>query len=102
MRTLKIMRTKLKSEQEVRKYDHVIKFLGERMEYFNTDHLKLIVEAKQIDPVNDARQWARVLRSAASRGLCCKTDIYQKSQYRNTNNIPRCQWKKSEEGGKNE
>ena len=88
------MKTKLKNEQEVKKYDQVIKFLGERMEYFNTDHLKLIVESKQIDPVNDSREWAGVLRSAQSRGLCLKTDVYQKSAYRGSNNIPRAQWRR--------
>ena len=74
------------------KYDGVIKFLAEQMTMFSTDHLRLLVEAKQIGKVPDSRDWARVLRSAQSRGLCRKTEVYQKSNLRGSNNIPRAMW----------
>ena len=35
---------------------------------FNTDHLRLCVEAKGLEQCEDPRDWARVLRRAASRG----------------------------------
>ena len=37
----------------------------------------------------DKRDYARVLRSAAARGLCRKTDIYKRSNIKGNNNIPR-------------
>lgn len=81
------------------KYDPVINFLAEKMEMFSTDHLRLLVEAKSLEPVKDSRDWSRVLRSAASRGLCKKTDQYQKSNFRGNNTIPRALWCRPEEGG---
>ena len=74
------------------KYDGVIKFLTEQMTMFSTDHLRLLVDAKQIDKVPDSRDWSRILRSAQSRGLCKKTEVYQKSNLRGSNNIPRAMW----------
>lgn len=82
----------MKKSLPITKYDDVIKFLTSTMTLFNTDHLRLIIEAKQIEPCNDKRDYARVLRSAASRGLCRKTDIYQRSNLRGSNNIPRAMW----------
>lgn len=82
----------------ITKYDGVIKFLAEEMTMFNTDHVRLLVDAKQIDKVPDSRDWSRVLRSAQSRGLCKKTDIYQKSNLRGANNIPRCMWTHPKKG----
>ena len=82
----------MKKSLPITKYDEVIKFLSEKMVLFNTDHLRLLVDAKQIDKVPDSRDWARVLRSAQSRGLCRKTEVYQKSNLRGSNNIPRAMW----------
>lgn len=74
------------------KYDGVIKLLTRAMVLFNTDHLRLCIEAKGIEACTDKRDYARVLRSAASRGLCRKTDNYQRSNLRGSNNIPRAMW----------
>ena len=82
------------------KYDQIIKFLTDKMNLFSTDHLRLLVEAKNIEKVKDPRDWSRVLRSAASRGLCKKTDNYQKSNFRGNNNIPRALWTGPDDGGK--
>lgn len=62
------------------------------MTLFNTDHLRLCIEAKGMEQCDDRRDYARVLRSAASRGLCKKTPVYQKSNLRGSNNIPRAMW----------
>jgi len=45
----------------------------------------------------DKRDYARVLRSAASRGLCRKTDNYKRSLIRGNNNIPRVCWSAPDE-----
>ena len=82
----------MKKTYPITKYDGVIKFLAEKMTMFSTDHLRLLVDGKQIDKVPDSRDWARVLRSAQSRGLCKKTDVYQRSNLRGSNNIPRAMW----------
>ena len=82
----------MKNSLQITKYDKVIEFLTKRMKMFNTDHLRLMVEAKGLDQCDDARDWARVLRSAAARGICKKTEIYQKSNLRSSNNIPRAMW----------
>ena len=74
------------------KYDSVIKLLTKVMALFNTDHLRLVIEAQGLEERTDKRDYARVLRSAASRGLCRKTDVYQKSNLRGSNNIPRAMW----------
>jgi len=90
--TLSNIQKTMKQSYPITKYDGVIKFLAEQMTMFSTDHLRLLVDAKQIDKVPDSRDWARVLRSAQSRGLCKKTDVYQRSNLRGSNNIPRAMW----------
>jgi len=82
----------MKTSLPITKYDGVIKFLTDAMVMFNTDHLRLMVEAKGLEQCKDKRDWARVLRSAASRGLCKKTEVYQKSHLRGSNNIARAMW----------
>jgi|TARA_B100000959_G_scaffold278600_1_gene337242 hypothetical protein len=82
------------------KYDGVIRMLTQVMSLFNTDHLRLLIEAKGLEERTDKRDYARVLRSAASRGLCRKTDIYKRSNIRGNNNIPRMMWCAPEEEAK--
>ena len=79
------------------KYDGVIKLLTKVMSLFNTDHLRLLIEAKGLEEKTDKRDYARVLRSAASRGLCRKTDNYKRSLIRGNNNIPRVCWSAPDE-----
>ena len=79
------------------KYDSVIKLLTKVMSLFNTDHLRLVIEAQGLEAHGleartDKRDYARVLRSAAARGLCRKTDIYKRSNIKGNNNIPRVMW----------
>ena len=74
------------------KYDSVIKLLTKVMSLFNTDHLRLVIEAQGLEERTDKRDYARVLRSAASRCLCRKTDIYKRSNIKGNNNIPRVMW----------
>ena len=74
------------------KYDSVIKLLTKVMSLFNTDHLRLVIEAQGLEERTDKRDYARVLRSAAARGLCRKTDIYNRSNIKRNNNIPRVMW----------
>lgn len=87
----------MKKSYPITKYDGIIKFLTQATVLFNTDHLRLLIEAKGIEECTDKRDYARVLRSAASRGLCRKTNNYQRSNLRGSNNIPRAMW-----SGKNE
>ena len=86
------MSEKINKHEQNEKYEQAINFLNKHMRLYSTDHLKLVVEAKQLGSVPDSRDWARVLRSGASRGLCKKTEIYQKSNFKNVNNIPRAMW----------
>ena len=74
------------------KYDSVIKLLTKVMSLFNTDHLRLIIEAQGLEERTDKRDYARVLRSAAARGLCRNTDINKRSNIKGNNNIPRVMW----------
>ena len=82
----------MKNSFPITKYDGVIDFLTKQMLMFNTDHLRLCVEAKGLEQCDDPRDWARVLRSAEARGKCKKTEVYQKSNLRGSNNIPRAMW----------
>ena len=88
LNTLKIMKNSYPNTD----YDEVIKLLTKTMTLFNTDHLRLCIDVKGMEQCKDKRDYARVLRSAASRGLCRKTDVYQKSNLRGSNNIPRAMW----------
>ena len=54
--------------------------------------LRLVIEAQGLEERTDKRDYARVLKSAASRGLCRKTDIYKRSNIKGNNNIPRVMW----------
>ncbi len=82
----------MKRSNPLTEYDTLIKFLANKMRMFNTDHLKLLIDAKSVEPCTDQRDYSRVLRSAASRGLIKKTDVYQKSLWRGSNNLARCMW----------
>ena len=74
------------------RYDGIIKLLTKSFRMWNTDHLRLCIEAKGMKNPDNKRDFARVLRSAASRGLCKKLDQYQRSLLRNQTNIPRAMW----------
>ena len=79
-------------QKDTNKLDDLIRFLCRKTLYFNTDVLRLCAEVKGVKLTENKSDLARALRSAASRKICRKLDLYKKSTLKSSNNIPRAQW----------
>ena len=82
----------ISSGEDTNKFDDLIRFLCNKTVYFNTDVLRLCAEVKGVELPENKSDLARALRSAASRKICRKLELYKRSTLKSSNNIPRAQW----------